>query len=238
MENINIKLNKKTLRGLAIVLIVLVVFNVLAFAVPFEKTSVFWLSYAFSMIAILFQTAFFIKGFENGKTLKSKLYKFPIIRISVIYLALQLTISFIAMIFAAYIPLWLVFIVYVLIVAAASVGLIATTAMSEELEKQDVVLEKNVSNMRNLQSKSRYIAKQCLNTSAKEATEKLADLFKYSDPVSSGSITELENELSIYLDEIQSTITDEDYSCTIAFCQKAEIMLAERNRLCKLNKNK
>lgn len=234
----NIKLDKNAIRGILIVTIILVMFNVVVFTLPFERNSVFWVSYIFSIIAIPFQSIFFYVGKDGEKNLKSRLYKYPVIRISVIYLIAQLIFNFIMMTFSATFSLGVAVAIYVILIGLASIGLITTSAMSEKIERQDIVLERKVSNIRNLQSKARYIAKQCNATSAQQSTINLAEKFQYSDPVSSISTEALEAELDIYLDEIQAIITDEDYYCAIAFCQKAEIMLAERNRLCKLNKNK
>ena len=64
----------------------------------------------------------------------------------------------------------------------------------------------------------------------------MAEEFKYSDPVSSEAIKNIENELSEMVDELQKAVVDNDSESIIGLCDKIKISLTERNRLCKLNK--
>ena len=83
-------MKKNTIRWWVLLGVVLVVYNVLAFALPFPKTAVFAVSYLFSMIAILAQIYVIRTAFYRGEGVKSKFYGFPIAKVGVIYLAIQL----------------------------------------------------------------------------------------------------------------------------------------------------
>ena len=71
----------------------------------------------------------------------------------------------------------------------------------------------------------------------KTALDKLADEIKYSDPVSSSATEQIEDELNFNIEELQKAIVDGDNTSALTICKKTSGILAERNRLCKLNKN-
>ena len=68
------------------------------------------------------------------------------------------------------------------------------------------------------------------------ALTKLAEEFRYSDPVSREAIAEAEADLTAVIDELQSALTDGEREAALQLTKKASLLLAERNRLCKLNK--
>ena len=72
---------------------------------------------------------------------------------------------------------------------------------------------------------------------AQEEAEKFAEALRFSDPVSSESLRELESELLCCVNEIQQAITDSDCAGAIALLKRANALLLERNCLCKLNKS-
>ena len=90
--------------------------------------------------------------------------------------------------------------------------------------------------MRALQSKAAALPARCENAAARVALEKLADEFRYSDPVSAPTLVEMENNLTVALDELETAVVDSDNTAVLDFCKKISAALAERNRLCKLNK--
>ena len=231
-------MSKNKIRVIAFAAIALVVFNVIAFVIPIPKSAVFWVAYIFGMLAIAAQLLFMNVAFSGKEDIRSKFYGFPIARIGVIYGACQLLLSFAAMALGAFIPVWVPVVVFVIIAAAAGVGLISTDMVREEIEKQDEKLVKDVSRMRSLQSKMNVLISQTdAGGELKTALDKLADEIKYSDPVSSSATEQIEDELNFNIEELQKAIVDGDNTSALTNCKKTSGILAERNRLCKLNKN-
>lgn len=230
------KADKNQLRGIIILAIVFVAFTVLAFALPFVMNGVFWLAYIFTALAILAQGYIFHIAFDKGEPVKSKLYGFPIARIGFVYMVAQLVVGLLFMALAKYAPVWLAVVVFVLVLAAAAVGFIAADVMRDEVEEQDVQLKKDVMLMRSMQSKAAYIASQCACPDAKAELEKFSEELRYSDPVSSEATAEAEASLAAMVDELQAVVIEGDGAAARVLCVKARAALAERNRLCKLNK--
>lgn len=216
--------------------ILFVVFTVIVFVIPyFEKTSTFWLAYIFALIAMAVQLYIQPKAFAvNG--LRSKFYGFPIARVGAIYLAVQIVLSFLFMALSTLVPLWTEIVIFVIVLAFAAIGFIAADTMRDEIERQDTELKKNAETMRALQSKVAAIAGQGVGMSAEKELKKLAEEFRFSDPVSTESLGEIENELCTSIDLLQQAVIDGDNDNTVVICRKVSLALAERNRLCKLGK--
>ena len=104
------------------------------------------------------------------------------------------------------------------------------------IERQDAALKKNVESIRALRSLGSSLVAQCSDEEAKKELKKLSDTLNYCDPVSNDATAEAETELNALLQEIQRAIVDGDNESISPLCRKASAVLAERNRLCKLNK--
>ena len=80
------------------------------------------------------------------------------------------------------------------------------------------------------------MAGQCTGASYETPVKKLAEEFRFSDPVSGAHLAEAELELSALIDLLGQSIVDGDKESVETLCKKASLALAERNRLCKLGK--
>ncbi|MBQ8963883.1 MAG: hypothetical protein IJ089_08810 [Clostridia bacterium] len=227
---------KNSTRSLIIIAIALVVFSVVAFAIPFAHTTAFWVAYGFGALAILFQLYIFKLSFAGDSDAKSRFYGFPIARLGVYYLVAQLVVSVVEMALAKVIPTGVAVAINVLLLALAVVGCITVDAMRDEIIRQDGALKKNVGNMRELQSLSSALVGQCGDEALKPMLQKLADEFRYSDPVSSEKTQELEEDMKVQLGDIQQALVEGDSDGAKKLCGKLMGSLAERNRVCSVSK--
>lgn len=229
-------MKKNEIRSYIVLAIVFIAFSVISFAVPFNRTNIFWLGYICGVIASAFQIYILKMSFFGEGNVKSKFYGFPIARIGLIYLAVQIIASFMEMALGKYIPFGVVLIINVIVIAFALVGSIAADAMREEIERQDVKLKKDVTKMRNLQSLASTLEGQCSDESLKKTLGKMSEEFRFSDPVSSDSAESLEDDLLIQLKDVQKAIVDGDTESVRKLCESTISTLKERNRLCAVNK--
>lgn len=230
------KLNEKEKKSLLVLALLFVVYTLIVLAVPFAKGGMFWLTYLFTAAAFGVQAYVFKLSFEKEAGAKSKFYGFPIARVGVLYLAAQIVLGLVFMALAAVAAVWLALVLYLVLLAAAAVGVIATDSIRDEVERQDAQLKKDVATMRALQSKAAALPARCEDTTAKAALEKLAEEFRYSDPVSAPALADLETDMAAIMEELSAAVTDGDNAAVLALCKKISATLAERNRLCKLNK--
>lgn len=217
--------------------VLLILYILIAFLIPFVKTAIFWVSFVFTLIAFGVVAVSLYIAFVKNPDAKSKFYGFPIAKIGVMYGAAQLLAGLIFMALGLWIPVWAAVLVYALLLGAAVIGLISADAVVEEIHNQDGKLRKNVALMRALQSKLNQMAAQCDDPDASSAVKKFAEELRYSDPVSSDALADIERDLTAAVEELQSAIVDGDSAATKQLCRKASGILVERNRLCKLNKS-
>lgn len=232
------KRNNNTKRGAVALVIILVVFCVMAFVIPFPKNGVFWVGFIFGLMAILAQAPIWMIAFRGAESARSKFYGMPIARIGIIYLVVQLIFSLIAFCLSwlPVIPVWPFVIVFILLLAAVALGTIAADVTREEIVRQDAQIKRDVSKMRELQSLGRSLASRCEEPKAKSELQKLSDALRFSDPVSSDATAETEAELKSLMDELQNALLDGDTSGISGLCRQAQNVLDERNRICKLHK--
>ena len=228
-------MSKNKLRLYIVLAILFVVLSVIAFALPLAKTATFWISYVFVVIALVVQIYAYPKAFA-GESVKSKFYGFPIARITTVYLIAQLALSLIFMIAGKWVPAWIPVILFALMLGAAAIGFVAAEGMRDEVERQDVVHKANVGTMRALQSKSVFIAGQCDDPETKKALNAFAEALRFSDPVSSDALVDIEENLTGLVEELGNAVLDKDFEAARSLCAKASTLLADRNRMCKLNK--
>ena len=226
-------MKKDMLRGIVGLAVVLILYLLVAFLIPFVHTATFWVSFLFTLVAFVVVGAAIYIAFIRKPDAKSRFYGFPIAKIGAIYGLVQLIAGLGGMAAAAYVPAGLAALVYAIALGAAVIGLISAEAVADQIHVQDAKLKKDVAVMRALQSK----VNQMVNLTEDADVKKLADQFRYSDPVSGDGLADIERDLSAVVDELQSALVDGDAAAAGQLCRKASAVLAERNRLCKLNKN-
>ena len=233
------KPEKATNRQLVLFGMVIVVYLVLALAIPFPKNNAaYWISFLFGLASLGVQAYVMKTAFDKGEPLRSKFYGYPIAKIGVTYLAVQIAVSFVfmAMGFIVRVPAWAALVVCVLITGVFSVGFISADIMRDEVERQDKQLVKDVKTMRALQSKTAFIVSQCTDTGLKPMLRELSEKFRFSDPVSSDALAEIENDLTATVDELQAAVMENDIDSAKVLCAKVAATLEQRNTMCKLNK--
>ena len=230
------KPKKEKLQTFGILAIVLAVYLLLVFVIPFAKTALFWLALVFTLVSFGVEAFVLWQWLTKGADARSRFYGFPIVRVGVLYLGAQLVLSFVFMALAAHCPVRVGVAVMALLLAAAAIGLIAADATRTEIERQDAQLKTDVTAMRALQSRAAALPARCEDAALKSDAQKLSDAFRYSDPVSNDATKEAEHELSACMDELERAVLDNDTQSAQSLIRRAEALLTERNRLCRLNK--
>lgn len=229
-------MKKNVARIVVTVVLLLVILNLIAFVIPFTRTAAFWLAYAFTSVATVAQLPITLYAFTAKGGLRNSLYGFPIARLSLIYFIVQVCIGLLCMILATWVPFGAALIVQTIIFIVAAIGCMGTSTIRDEIHRQDTQLQSRVSTMRELQSRAGALEGQAQDEAARERLHKLADDFRFSDPVSSKVTVETESDLRACMDNLERALTDGDDECVCELCRKTASLLAERNRLCKLNK--
>lgn len=215
---------------------VAVVYNVIAFALPFAKTAIFSLSWIFTMAALVAQVYVIRTAFFKGEGVKSKFYGFPIARVGMIYLAVQAVLGLVFMALGTVVPLWLPLVLYVLLMGASLIGLITTEGIREEVERQEKKIVKDMERMKKFRTLADTLAREGQIPEVKETLEEMAEAFRYSDPVSSEALREIEDTLADDLANLQDAVVMLEKEKALELCRKTRRDLEERNQICKMTK--
>jgi len=232
------KLSKQT-KSLGIISIILsIVFLLVVVLIPFRKIAASWIVTAFVVVAVGVCGYIFSIAFDNDKPLISKVYGFPLFRIAYIYLGTQFIFSVLVLIVSHFVdtPYWVALLGSVIFLAVAVVGIIAVDNVKTIVEEMEEVQQAEIKKVTLFKINLDSVVDMCSDEDTKKKLEKLAEKFKYSDPVSSEETMELENQLSSEIDALRNLVMNQQIDDCNKQIIKVEQLLVERNRICKAYK--
>ncbi len=231
------KNNKKGISFLAVYAIVLVLYNVIFFVIPFPKNASAFIEYGASLLAIVLGAVITYIAFSKGDTVKSKVYGFPIFRLGMYYSAVQLVFGLAVCItgFWVEVPIYVSVTVSVLILGLSLIGVIGADNVRDVIERQEVSDAAAIQNISALISDMKGISEQSTDPALKARLQKLYEQFRYSDPVSSSATLELEAKLREEIAALKGSVSSDD-SAAAKKAEEIERLLEERNRICKSSK--
>ena len=214
-----------------IVIIVFVSFIIVSLVIPFERNETFWISFVFGVVSIAAQFVFGNIAFKNSEgSAKSKFYGFPIIRIGIYYMILQISLSFLLMTLSKWVPVWVSICLFVVILTLAIIGLIASETTRQVILTQENNVLHDIANMRAMTNRLSVLSSQIDNVKICQMVKKLEEEFKYSDPVSNEKRLAYEEQLLIKIDELEPLIRNNENEIIIEKNIKIiRGLLAERN---------
>ena len=213
-----------------------IVFSVVAFAVPFEWGVGFWLAYGFGMVAIGSQLYFLPSAFKRGGTPKSKVYGFPIARLGVIYLVVQLCLSIVAMLLGSMVPFWVWLIADAIVLLLALIGGVAVEEARTEVTRQDAAVAANIAAIEELRFEAQMIVARCANAEIRPIVERVSEALRFSDPVSNARTVMLEQRLASDLSLLCAAVSANDSAQAHVCAEKTLSDIGERNAMCRLGK--
>lgn len=235
-------MGKEAKKYCIVILILAVIYNVLVFAIPYPHKSnlVFWMSWAGGMLAIAVQPIIAYFGLKDSETLKSKIYGWPIIRNGYIYLGIQLAITVLFLIVGAFvvIPGWILPIIIVILIGFTVIGMFVADTYREEIEKMDAVAPISVKFINDLKVDSNMLSQRKTSEDIHRKLVEFAEEVKYSDPVSSESLAEIEDEINRKYIVMKDNVINNKRDGIIDEIDELLQLLNERNQRAKLAKKK
>lgn len=220
---------KKKGLAYAVLVIAFALFNVIAFFIPTEKTATFWIAYAFSAIAFLLQIVIWKLAFKGTDTIKSKFLGIPLLSVGFRYLAIQVIAFAVFMIFPT-LPTWIPIVVCSVILGGSAICLIGTETGREEINRVEEKVEKKVFYIKSLQVDVELLAESENDPEIKAELLKLADKIRFSDPMSSDALTEVEETIANKIVELKTAENK------LAIISATSALVAERNKKAKILK--
>ncbi|MGN1398990.1 MAG: hypothetical protein ACI4WG_03220 [Erysipelotrichaceae bacterium] len=226
--------NKKLISVISLYAIILITFNVIYFFIPFPKRAAAWVCYGFSTFAIILSCVLSFVAFLKDKSLKSKIYGYPIYKGIVTYLSAQFafTITILSLGFAVNVPAWIPVIVSVVDLAYILKIFIVTVNARDIIQSQEDDVRQATQQMTLFKVDMSSIVDMCKNAELKKSLSKLLDDFKYSDPVSSPQLEECEKIINIEVENLRYLVNVDDEAAQEKVVLLTQL-LADRNRRCK-----
>ena len=223
---------------IAIYSIVFVIYNILYYIIPFPKTAASWVSYVFSLIAIIvsFAITFFTYMYKqkSKNDLTSKVYGFSVFRVGVIYFIVQVLFGIAMYVTGCFVdaPVWIPITVSIIILGITLIITIATNSTRNIIEEQETKYAASIKTSTMFKLDISSIVDICKDPDLKKALSKLSEEFRYSDPVSSPELNDIEDKLS---DEIASlkNFINTDNEAAKEKVEEIGLLLVDRNRRCK-----
>ena len=231
---------KSKVKFLIVLGIAFTVFTLLYFVIPYthKNNSVYVLGYVFSSIAFLAQIYAFYKGFDKDETLKSKFYGFPILKVGIIYLLVQVSVTFVFCLLNAFmnVPTWIPIIIYAVIVGIFVIGFISAETYKEEIEKAEVEEKNSTLFMDDLRTNAKSFYNRIEQSPLKNKMKELYDIIQYSDPVSSVELVEAEDEISRKFNALKMNYLEKNYAEVEVGIEELITLMEERNYRCRILK--
>ena len=210
--------------------IVFTLFNVIAFVIPTDKTATFWTAYAFSLVAFAVQIPLWKIAFGKKDTLKSRFLGIPVIHVGITYLIIQL-IAFAVFMILPMLPVWLAVVVCAIILAISALCAIAGQAGATEINRVEEKIKVKRAFIQILQTDIEMLVESETDVETKAALKKLAEKVRFSDPMSSELLGELESRISAKVEEMKTAENKKDLIAEVT------TLLTERNKKCRFIKN-
>ena len=229
------KLNNKVLVSL-IPIIVFIVYTVITFLIwGDDKETGFWFGWFFSLVATAITAGLPYILVKKGEEVKSLLNSFSIYYITVIYFVAQLLLGLLCMILnEGPMPLLVVLevilhAVYIFFVIVSVMGK-NTISDIEQHQKEKVYFVKSIAADLGL------VAGKIQDEELKSKVEKIAEIAKFSDPMSNQSLAGIEATISTKVEELKNAVEEGKLEGLNEIIDKIEEKFAERNEKCKLLK--
>ena len=220
---------------IAIVAIILGIFNVLAWTIPFPRGGNYWVGYGFAMAAIFLTAGVILYTFDK-EDLKSKFYRVPLIMVAWRYLIMQLIVSAVQLgLDFTFLPFQIGLILNSILLGGCLIGLFTAEMGKNEIERIDEKVKEKVFYIKSLQVDVEGLVSK-VSDGARKSIKDLAETIKYSDPMSSPQLSGIENKIEAKVTELTESVNSDDKEKIAVLCNELQQLFAERNRKCKLLK--
>lgn len=216
-------------KGYLVLFLIFVLISVVSFALPVEKGAAFWVTYAFTLVAIAAQVGIWKRAFAGEGTLKSKFLGIPIAHLGTVYLIVQL-VALLVFLFVPTLPIWGAVIACVAIAVVSALCMIAADVGRDEIDRVDTAVQKKVFYIKGIQSEVELLAEKEPDSTTKTALLQLAEKVRFSDPMSNEALAALEEKITSSIAELKTTVDK------MPLLWEIELLLAERNKQCKSQK--
>lgn len=224
------KFSKNKKLYITVIILLLILFNLISFLLPFPKSITFWLGYSFISLSIVISATVLYFIFDK-KQLKSRFYGVPLIYVLAGYVSAQVVIGIVEMATPKF-KFEYALIINIVILILSIIGLISLTVATNEIDRIDDKVKNKIFYIQNILVLLENLMDEVANEDVLEKLESLKDLIKYSDSISNDNVELLESRILENITKLSSAKV-ENMPIEI---DKIIRQVKERNRLIKIHK--
>jgi len=206
-----IKIGKKAIITTLVLAIFALAYNLIFFLIPWKiekSNAAFWITYGFTWGAIILCGIFTGLAF-NKKEVKSNIFGIPVFKVGVVMLLLQFVIDAVILGVGSFFEIWfwIPLIVEVLLFATCALLVISRLLNRQHI---DVIDAKSVkeSFIKELRIETETLCKNNTIDDLKQDLIKLNEEAKYSDPVSSKAVEDIEDQIADKMTTLKGLLDD------------------------------
>lgn len=218
-----------------LVLLALLVFQVIAFAIPHADTGAFWVGYAFTCVALVLQCVFAFIAFDRVREAKKAFLGLSIAVLGIEYLVLQLIVGLVSM-FVPVIPTWCALVVCILILALYLGILLAASSARNVVVARDAEVAAKSEFIRDLTAQLKSLLATCQQAQLREQVMKAYEAVRYSDPMSGAFLLEVQSQMEQAFSRLTQAAGQGDYELAGKSSMELCALCARRNELCRQHK--
>lgn len=236
---LKIKVGKRGIVTGLILLILLALYNILYFVIPFNRSlsnGAFWITYGLTTFLIVFMAVVVFIGIGD-KNLKSRVFGLPIIYLGFSTLVAQFVFDATVMSIGHFFEFktWIAIIVEAVLLAFFFISLIVRTAYKDTIKKIDTQ-EYRKSYIKELRIELETLLNATSNESVRKDLEDLYETAKYTDPVSYKEVVDIEDEIFDAVEQLKNALQNGDSNKSIDLIKGIVNLLNERKLRLKANK--
>ena len=223
--------------------IMFVLFNIVVIALPrefsilgvgYEKLGgLSWVTLIVMELSFVLQLVFTAVAMNQNK-LSGTFYRIPLIRLSHGCVVLTLIVAVLAML--VFIPSWIPLALTVLILVMYAMALLKAAAAAELVEGVDAKTRARTSFIRDLTADADSLLARAKSESVKAACRKVFEALRYSDPVSTYAVYDVEERIKAEFDAFTDAVLADDPKAVSASADELLILIRERNQKNKASK--
>lgn len=220
--------------------IVFAMFQIICFATPNEFAGIskfggaFWVGYIFIDIAFIGQLAcaFMALSKKNNQKL---FYRLPMISISYSGLVAMLIAGGLAMA-VPFVPVWLGIVVCALVFGFSAIAVINAGAASGIVERIDDNIKTQTFFIKSLTVDAQGLMARAKSEDVKVLCRKVYEAVRYSDPMSSDALANVESQITIRFSELSKAVAADNAEAVKSATDEILILIDDRNKKCQLLK--
>ena len=193
----------------------------------------FWIAWAFILAAFIGNLACAYFAFQ-AKNLKRMFYNLPQIIVSWAALIAML-VAGCALMLIPNCPAWITAIVCILILAFNTIAVIKAVWAADTVNKGDEKVKSQTFFIRSLTVDAENLMSSAKSEEAKVVCKKVYEVVRYSDPMSSDALADVESQITLKFNKFSDAVTS-GADTVAALADELIILLGNRSKRCRLLK--